>query len=108
MYILLNFLLAPLGGGLLLARAILRVRSEPRRRAGVVLVTLLALGLWIAATSIMLLLNVATAMGLAHVRPRPSGPFPEGWRIYAATAAYVTFGLGLVAVVGKVPRRQAA
>jgi hypothetical protein len=108
MYVLLLVILAPLGGGLFLARAILRVRSEPRRRAGVVLVTLLALALWIAATSIMLLLTFGTAMGLAHSRPSPSGPFPEGWRIYAANAAYVTLGLGLFAVVGKVPRKQAA
>lgn len=107
MYILLFFLLAPLGAGLLLARAIRCFRSEPRRRAGVVLVTLLALALWIAASSIMLLLNFGTTMALAHTRPPPSGAFPEGWRIYAITAAYVTLGLGLFAVVGKVPREQA-
>jgi hypothetical protein len=108
MYILLFFLLAPLGGGLLLARAIRRFRSEPRRRAGVVLVTLLALALWIGATSMMVLLNFVTAMGLAHTRPPPSGAFPEGWRIYAITAAYATLGLGLFAVVGTFPRKQAA
>ena len=108
MYILLSFLLAPLGAGLLLARAIRRFRSEPRRHVGVVLVTLLALALWIAASSIMFLLSFVTAMGLAHSQPPPSGAFPEGWRIYAITAAYVTFGLGLFAVVGKVPREQAA
>jgi hypothetical protein len=71
---------------------------------GIVLVTLLALALWIAATSIMLPLSFVTMMGLAHTQPPPSGAFPEGWRIYAITAAYVTFGLGLFAVVGKVPR----
>jgi hypothetical protein len=106
MYILLFFLVAPLGAGVLMARALFRFRSEPRRRAGVVLVTLLALALWGTATSIMLLLDYGTAMGLAHARPLPSGSFPEGWRIYAATAAYVTLGLGLFAVVGKVPRKQ--
>ena len=108
MYILLFFVLAPLGGGLVLARAIRRFCSEPRRRMGVVFVTLLALALWIAATSIMLLLNFATMMGLAHTQPPPSGPFPEGWRIYVITVAYVTLGLGLFALVGKVPREQAA
>jgi hypothetical protein len=108
MYILVFFLLAPLGAGLLLARALLRFRSEPRRRAGVVVVALLALALWIAATSVMLLLNFGTAMGLAHTRPPPSGLFPEGWTIYAITAAYATLGLGLFAVIGKVPRTEDA
>ena len=106
MYILLFLLAAPLGGGVLMARAILRCRSEPGRRAGVVLVTVLALALWGLATSIMLLFDFATAMGVAHARPLRSGAFPEGWPIYAATVAYVTLGLGLFAVVGKVPRKQ--
>ena len=107
MYILLFVLLAPLGAGLLLARAILRVRSEPLRRSGVVLVTLLALTLWIAATWMMLFLDFVTMWGVAHTRPPPSGFFPEGSMIYAITAVYVTLGLGLFAVVGKVPRQQA-
>jgi hypothetical protein len=108
MYIVLFFLLAPVGAGLLLARALLRLRSEPRRRAGVVVVTLFGLTFWIAATWVMLLLTFGTAMGLAHTQPFPSGAFPEGWRIYAITAAYATLGLGLFVLVGKVPRKEAA
>jgi hypothetical protein len=108
MYIVLFFLLAPVGAGLLLARGLLRLRSEPRRRAGVVAITLFGLALWIAATWVMLLLNFGTAMGLAHTRPPPSGVFPEGWRIYAITAAYATLGLGLFVLIGKVPRKEAA
>ena len=108
MYILLFFLLAPVGAGLLLARALLRLRSEPRRRAGVVAVTLFGLALWITASWVMLLFNFGTAMGLAHTRPFPSGAFPEGWKIYGLTAAYATLGLGLFVLIGKVPRKEAA
>ena len=46
----------------------------------------------------------ASVQSLASAR---AGSFPEGWRIYAIAAAYVTLGLGLFAVVRKVPRKQA-
>jgi len=108
MYVLLYFLLAPLGAGLMAARAILRFRSEPQRRTGIVVVTLIALALWIGATWLMLLFNFGTAMGLAHTRTPLSGLFPEGWRIYAITAAYATLGWGLFAALGRIPRKEAA
>ena len=108
MYVVLFFLLAPLGAGLLLGRALLRFRFEPHRRVGILVVGLLALSLWIGASWIMLLFNFGTGMGLAHTQPPPSGSFPEGWRIYVITMVYAALGFGLFLIIGKVPRREAA
>jgi hypothetical protein len=105
-FIWLFITIAPAGGLLLLWRGITRARQEAPRRAGIVLATLGALGLWLLATQFTLDVVFDTAWGLAHTRPFPSGRFPEGWPVYGCLAAYSVWGAMLIWVLGKYPRRQ--
>jgi hypothetical protein len=99
MFAILSLILAPLIAGLLLSRAYFRYRSEPSHRTEVAAVTVLAFAVWAGATWIILMFDFGTMWGLAHARPPRTGPFPEGWPIYAFTALYAALGLGLVAFV---------
>jgi hypothetical protein len=106
MYALLFLILAPLIAGLLLLQARFRYRSEPGNKNIVVGVTFLALVIWAAASFVMGLFNFAVTWSLAHARPAVSGHFPEGWRIYGYTVIYAAFGVGLTALVKRIPKRN--
>jgi hypothetical protein len=104
MFAILSLILAPLIAGLLLSCAYFRYRSKPSHGVEVGAVTALAFAIWAAATWVMLMLDFGTMWGLAHARPPRTGPFPEGWPIYAYTAVYAALGLGLVAFVKRCGR----
>jgi predicted Na+-dependent transporter len=106
MYVILWIILAPLIAGLLLLQTCLRFYSEPGNRYGVVGVTLLALVIWAGASWVMGLFDFGVVWGLSHIRPPPSGHFPEGWLIYFYTAIYALFGLFLAAFMNMVPKRK--
>jgi hypothetical protein len=107
-FVLLFFGLAPGVALLLLWRGITRALREAHRRRRTVLLTLVALALWLAASDFMLDVIFDTAWGLAHTRPFPDGFFPEGWPIYGFLAAYSVLGATLVWTLGKLPPKQTA
>jgi hypothetical protein len=108
MPLVLYFLLGSAGTLLIAGRGIVRFRTEPARRWLVALATGLSLALWLGCSWVLGLINFGVAMGMAHTPVRRPGPFPEGWPVYAATAAYALIGLGLFLAVGKLPPKQAA
>jgi hypothetical protein len=94
--------------GLLLWRSVRCGVREAQSRGSIFFVTGTALAVWAAATFYMFLLIFATVWGVAHMRPRPVGMFPEGGMIYAFLLAYTILGAALVVLIGSMPGKRAA
>ena len=107
LFILLFFALAPGVTILLLWRSVRRSVREIQSRSKILVAGATALAVWAAATYYMFAAAFVTAWGVAHMRPSPTGMFPEGWMIYGLLAAYTLLGVTLVFIVDEIPRKRA-
>lgn len=101
LFLWLFVVLAPGVTLLLLGLGVRRVLRESVCRRRILAAVSGTLGLWAAATYFMFHAVFATAWGVAHMRPFPSGIFPEGWPIYGFLAAYTA----LAAILGIAVRK---
>lgn len=108
LFLWLLFTLAPLVTLAIIVRGALRARRERPRWMGVALTTTCALLVWTAASYFTLLVCFDVAWVLAHTRPAPQGPFPEGGTIYAFLTAYALVRLALLVAVARVPGHKRA
>ena len=106
-FILLFLGLGPGVTGLLLWRSVRRGLREVQSRGRILVTAGTALVVWAVATYYMFYVTFVTAWGVAHMRPVPTGMFPEGGMIYAFLVAYTTLGAALVILIGKAPRKRA-
>lgn len=97
------------GIGLALAiKAVRRALVDSERRVAILGVGIMTLALWVAASFAMGFMTFVTGFGIAHLHPRPVGPIPEGWQIYALLGLYAALGTGLMITIGRVPSDRAA
>jgi hypothetical protein len=102
-----------LGGALIVAFAIIvrgirRGLRDQGRWLPIATITSTLLALWGAATYFMLFYVFEVMWMVAHTRPRPEGPFPEGATPYAVVGSYLAIGAVLATFAGGRRRTQQA
>jgi hypothetical protein len=105
LFILLFFIIAPGVTVLLLVRMLRRAFVQRHRIWSIVAMGVAVLAVWAGASYPMFLLTFGTAWGVAHLQPKPTGLFPEGWTIYAFLLGYASLGATLFFVLGRLPPR---